>query len=91
LVGPIDLLGQDLKSGRFVVIELKRDRAADRVFGQLSRYMGWVRKNLAGGDEVLGVIVAARIDDKLRAACESQDPSKIKLVEFESKMSIRSV
>lgn len=91
MVGPIDLLGQDKKTGQYVVIELKRDRAADKVFGQLSRYMGWVRKNLADGDEVLGVIVAARIDDKLRAACDSQDPSKVKLVEFESKMSIRPV
>lgn len=90
-VGPIDLLGQDKKSGQYVVVELKRDRAADRVFGQLSRYMGWVRKNLAGGAEVLGVIVAARIDDKLRAACESQDSSKVKLVEFESKMSVSVV
>lgn len=89
-VGPIDLLGQDKKTGQYVVIELKRGRSADKVFGQLSRYMGWVKKNLAGGADVAGAIVAAKIDDKLRAARDAHH-TKIDLVEFESKMSIQVV
>src|SRR3546814_6395278 len=40
-VGPIDILARDTKTGGYVVIELKKGRAADKVFGQLSRYMGW--------------------------------------------------
>ena len=44
-VGPIDLLTIDTKTGEYVVIELKKGRSADKVYGQCSRYMGWVRKN----------------------------------------------
>ncbi|HLK14184.1 MAG TPA: hypothetical protein VKT78_05215, partial [Fimbriimonadaceae bacterium] len=71
-------------------IELKRGRSADKVFGQLSRYMGWVKRNLSGGRPVIGVIVAAEIDDKLRSARDAHD-SDVRLVEFESKMNIRTV
>jgi len=49
-----------------MVIELKLDRGPDRALGQLARYMGWVRANLAAGTEVRGVVVARRIDEKLR-------------------------
>jgi len=64
-VGPIDILAVD-PSGGFMVIELKLDRGPDRALGQLARYMGWVRANLAAGTEVRGVVVARRIDEKLR-------------------------
>ena len=89
-VGPIDLLGRDRKTGQYVVVELKRGRSADKVFGQLSRYMGWVRKNLAEGEDVVGVIVASKIDDKLRAARDAHHTT-VHLVEFESKMSVKIV
>jgi hypothetical protein len=36
--------------------------------GQLLRYMGWVKKTLAGERQVYGVIVAKQMDDKLRYA-----------------------
>jgi hypothetical protein len=48
-VGTIDLLCRDKKSKDYLVIELKKGRSADRVYGQCSRYMGWVRKNLGPG------------------------------------------
>jgi RecB family endonuclease NucS len=89
-VGPIDLLGRDKRTGQYVVIELKKGRSADKVFGQLSRYMGWVKKNLANGGEVVGSIVASKIDDKLRSARDAH-PTKVHLVEFESKMSVSVV
>lgn len=89
-VGPIDLLGKDRKTGQYVVVELKKGRSADKVFGQLSRYMGWVKKNLAGGGEVAGAIVAAQIDEKLRAARDAHD-TKVDLVEFQSKMAVKVV
>ena len=89
-VGPIDLLARDKKTGQYVVIELKKGRSADKVYGQLSRYMGWVKANLAGGDAVMGVIVGSKIDDKLRSAV-SAHPTKVLLVEFESKMSVNVV
>lgn len=80
-VGPIDLLTKDQKTGEFVVVELKKDRAPDKVFGQLSRYMGWVRKNLAGGKPVRGVVVSRTIDTNLKSARDAHD-TKIELVEF---------
>ncbi|MGN6123415.1 MAG: endonuclease NucS domain-containing protein, partial [Sphingomonas oligoaromativorans] len=89
-VGPIDLLARDKKTGQYVVIELKKGRSADKVYGQLSRYMGWVKANLAGGAEVMGVIVGSKIDDKLRSAV-SAHATKVLLVEFESKMSVSVV
>lgn len=89
-VGPIDLLAQDRKSGEFVVIELKKGRSADKVFGQLSRYMGWVRKNLATGQNVVGVIVGSGIDDKLRAARDAHD-TEVLLVEYDSRVAVRVV
>jgi RecB family endonuclease NucS len=59
----------DIETGEYVVIELKKGRSADKVYGQCSRYMGWVRKNLAPkAASVRGVIVARKIDDKLKAA-----------------------
>jgi hypothetical protein len=66
-VGPIDILATD-SEGNFVVFELKLSRGVDRVVGQISRYMGWVKKNLAGGKEVRGVIVASAMDERLKYA-----------------------
>jgi hypothetical protein len=90
-VGPIDLLTIDTKSRDYVVIELKKGRSADKVYGQCSRYMGWVRKNLAtGGQKVHGVIVAREIDDKLKAARDAHD-TKVDLIEFEMKIAAKKV
>ena len=90
-VGPIDLLTIDTKTGDYVVIELKKGRSADKVYGQCSRYMGWVRKNLAAaGAKVHGVIVARQIDDKLKAARDAHD-TKVHLIEFEMKIGATAV
>ena len=90
-VGPIDLLTIDTKTGDYVVIELKKGRSADKVYGQCSRYMGWVRKNLAAkGVKVHGVIVARQIDDKLKAARDAHD-TKVHLIEFEMKIGATAV
>lgn len=88
-VGPIDMLAKDKKTGGYVVIELKKGRAADKVFGQLSRYMGWVRKNLAGEAPVSGMIVGTEIDKKLRAARDAHD-TEIELVVYSSRISFQA-
>jgi RecB family endonuclease NucS len=90
-VGPIDLLTVDTKTGDYVVIELKKGRSADKVYGQCSRYMGWIRNNLApGGKKVHGAIVAREIDDKLKAARDAHD-TKVALIEFEMKIGAKAV
>jgi RecB family endonuclease NucS len=68
--GIIDLLGKD-KDGKYVVVELKRGRASDKVVGQISRYMG-VIKELYGltNDQVRGIIFCRKVTQKLKYACE---------------------
>jgi endonuclease len=85
-VGPIDILGVE-ESGGLVIFELKIDRGPDRVAGQLARYMGWVKKHLAEGRPVSGVIVARNIDEKLRYAA-SVIPS-VALLEYEVEFKLR--
>ncbi|MFC2166955.1 endonuclease NucS domain-containing protein [Acidobacteriota bacterium] len=66
-VGPIDILAVD-ENGTFIVFELKLSRGMDRALGQILRYMGWIKANLAQGKSVKGVIVAKAIDQKLKYA-----------------------
>lgn len=64
-VGDIDVLAAD-ESGELFVFELKLARGPDKAMGQLTRYMGWIKKHLANDREVHGVLVARDIDEKLR-------------------------
>jgi hypothetical protein len=75
-VGRIDILAKD-HNGDFVVIELKR-HGSDRSFGQLSRYMGWVKKHLAKDRNVRGVIIARKADDELKYAASINPNISIK-------------
>ena len=51
-----------------MVFELKLSRGPERAMGQVLRYMGWVQKHLARGQQVTGVIVASHVDEKLKYA-----------------------
>lgn len=66
-VGRIDILAV-AKQGDLVVIELKVGRGQDVVVGQVLRYIGWVRKHLASGRKVRGIVVAHEVSDSLRYA-----------------------
>lgn len=67
-VGYIDILAKD-ENGDYVVIELKKGRENDVVVGQVLRYMGWVRKNLASSqEEVRGMIIVGDKDVRLEYA-----------------------
>lgn len=69
-VGIIDLLCVGSEND-LVVVELKRQVGSDITIGQIARYMGWVKKNLAGPTQkVRGIIVAKEVDDKLAYALE---------------------
>jgi hypothetical protein len=85
----IDILAVD-REGGLVVIELKVSRGYDRVVGQLMRYVAWVKKNLAEGDQnVRGFIVARQISEDLLLAC-SMVPG-VELFEYELSLSLRRV
>ncbi len=71
----IDFLAVDQSTNEFVVIELKRGCSSDQVVGQILRYIGWVRENLAEqGQNVHGIIICHESDEALRLAV-SQIPN----------------
>ncbi|MBU0527944.1 EVE domain-containing protein [Candidatus Micrarchaeota archaeon] len=77
-VGYIDILAIDEKNN-FVVIELKKGRESDKVVGQLLRYIGWVKKNLATKDQgVQGIIICKDLDEKLEYAVSAVSNISIK-------------
>ena len=69
-LGTLDILARDRSTGDYVVIELKRDQGDDEVVGQVSRYMGWIKKQRADheGVGVRGIIVAHQATERLRSA-----------------------
>lgn len=87
-VGPIDILTVD-ENGDFIVFELKLSRGADKALGQLLRYMGWITQNLANGKKVKGIIVANKMDDKIKYAV-SIIPD-VTLYEYEMKFELTKV
>ena len=67
--GPIDVLAVSHDRKRLLVVELKRGRASDVVVGQVLRYMGYVKEQIAEMDQTVeGVIIALDDDRKLRWA-----------------------
>lgn len=67
--GPIDILAISKDKTELLVIELKRGRVSDMVVGQIQRYMGYVKDELAEDDQkVRGVIIAFEDDTKIRRA-----------------------
>ena len=63
--GEIDILCIN-SEGQFVVVELKRGRASDRVAAQVDRYIAWVSRNLAqAGQQVCGLVISKSVDKRL--------------------------
>lgn len=67
--GPMDILAISKDKQRLLVVELKRGRASDVVVGQVLRYMGYVKDELAEpGQSVEGIIIALDDDQRMRRA-----------------------
>jgi hypothetical protein len=84
-VGPIDLYGR-AENGDLVVIELKKGRAADKVFGQICRYIGCIKEDHAEeGENVRGFIVSRQVDEKLNYAVKAVPDGLVTLQIFDLK------
>jgi hypothetical protein len=67
-VGRSDLICVN-EAGELVVVELKRGLTSDEAIGQVLRYVGWVRENIAEqGQKIHGWIVAVFLLDPDYAA-----------------------
>lgn len=67
--GRMDILAESKDGKELLVVELKKGRASDAVVGQVLRYMGYAKDELADPDQtVRGVIIALEDDQKLRRA-----------------------
>lgn len=65
----IDILALSKDKKEYLVIELKKGRASDKVVGQIQRYMGYIMEEYAdAGQRVKGIIIALEDDLKLRRA-----------------------
>lgn len=85
----IDILAID-KNNDYVVIELKVSRGYDRVIGQLLRYIGWIKANLAESNQnVRGIIIARTITQDLKIACTQIN--KVNLFEYNLSVSLKEI
>jgi restriction system protein len=67
--GYIDLLAISKDKKELVVIELKKGRASDKVVGQIQRYMGYIKDEIATYDQrVSGIIIASAKDRRIERA-----------------------
>lgn len=67
--GPLDILCVSKDKKTLLVIELKKGRASDVVVGQILRYMGYVKEQLAEADQqVQGIVIALEDDQRIRRA-----------------------
>jgi restriction system protein len=67
--GPIDILAIRKDKKEILVIELKKGRVSDVVVGQVQRYMGYVKEELAEANQtVKGVIIAFEDDIRIKRA-----------------------
>jgi restriction system protein len=63
---PIDILAISRDRKRLLVVELKRGRATDVVVGQVLRYMGYIKEQIAEADQTVeGAIIALEDDQKM--------------------------
>ena len=65
----MDILAISKDKKVILVVELKKGRVSDVVVGQIQRYMGYVKDELAEeGQSVRGVIIAFEDDIKIKRA-----------------------
>ena len=91
-VGRIDILARHKNRDAWLVIELKRGRTADRVVGQILRYMGWVQKHIAGETgNVKGLIVAPEFEQNMQYALLAARNADISLARYHVRFKLENL
>lgn len=68
-VGRIDILAVHREQPRFLVVELKRNQSTHETVGQALKYVGWVKRHLAGdGQSVEALIIAHKAEKDVQYA-----------------------
>jgi hypothetical protein len=63
--GVIDILARHNSETKWLIVEIKKNISSDKTVGQIQRYMGWVKENLAFKDEeVFGLIISGYPPDE---------------------------
>jgi len=71
--GRIDLLCREKRTGELVVVELKNVMASESTYSQTWNYVAWVRRFLAHGKAVSGLVVARGHDTRFEMMSEASD------------------
>lgn len=91
-VGRIDILARHKERLAWLVVELKRDRAADQTLGQVLRYIGWIKRHLAAPDEeVYGLIIAPDVEKNLLYSLKGVNDRRISLMRYRVEFHLESV
>lgn len=86
-VGRIDLLARHRSDASWLVIELKRNQTSDQTVGQLLRYVGWVKANLASPkEEVHGMIICRDGDNALHYAVSAVPNVSVRTYQVEFRL-----
>ena len=89
-VGAIDILARHKNRKDWLVIELKRNQTNDATVGQILRYMGWIKREMARPDEkVKGLIIARKANkanQKLMYALNAANDVEMHLYEVEFRL-----
>ncbi|MEC4724273.1 endonuclease NucS [Shewanella sp. D64] len=84
----IDVLLEHKTDNSLLVIELKSGKADFKVFGQLSMYMGLIKREFP--DKVIqGLIIAGEIDESLSQATETNN--NVKLMTYEMSIELKEM
>ncbi|HVB12154.1 MAG TPA: hypothetical protein VNE86_03400 [Nitrososphaerales archaeon] len=88
--GRMDFLGKHKTSGHFQVWELKRGESDDAALAQVLRYMGYITKNMAGGDKskVSGAIICLTQGEGLKLAVSQLD-GRVTVLEYQVKFNLK--
>ncbi|MBK9130519.1 MAG: DUF91 domain-containing protein [Gammaproteobacteria bacterium] len=79
-IGRTDLICLD-KEDNYVVLELKATYTSDAVVGQILRYMGYIRENMAApaGKAVRGIVLTPSYDEQLRLAAKEANVTVLRV------------